>query len=102
MQDPVVFWMPSISTSGLDFYTGTALPAWTGDLFVGGMRYGEISGTGQLHRVRFNENMQEIRREILLADLRHRIRDVRQGPDELLYLLTDSDQGALLRIEPAR
>jgi glucose/arabinose dehydrogenase len=102
MLDPVVFWMPSISTSGLDFYTGTALPAWTGDLFVGGMRYGEISGTGQLHRVRFNENMQEIRREILLADLRHRIRDVRQGPDELLYLLTDSDQGALLRIEPAR
>lgn len=102
MQDPVVFWMPSISTSGLDFYTGTQLAAWTGDLFVGGMRYGEISGTGQLHRVRFNADMQEIRREILLADLRHRIRDVRQGPDELLYLLTDSDQGAVLRIEPAR
>jgi glucose/arabinose dehydrogenase len=102
MEDPVVFWMPSISTSGLDFYTGTRLAAWTGDLFVGGMRYGEISGTGQLQRIRFNEDMQEIRREILLADLRHRIRDVRQGPDELLYLLTDSDQGAVLRIEPAR
>jgi len=100
MEDPVVFWMPSISTSGLDFYNGDRLGAWTGDLFVGGMRYGEISGTGQLHRIRFNDDMQEIRREILLGDLRHRIRDVRQGPDEMLYLLTDSDEGAMLRIEP--
>jgi len=101
IEDPVIFWMPSISTSGLDFYTGDRLSAWTGDLFIGGMRYGEISGTGQLHRVSFNEDMQELRREILLADLRHRIRDVRQGPDGLLYLLTDSDDGAVLRIEPA-
>jgi glucose/arabinose dehydrogenase len=101
MQDPVVYWMPSISTSGLDFYTGDRLPAWTGDLFVGGMRYGEISGTGQLQRVSFNEDMQELRREVLLADLRQRIRDVRQGPDGLIYLLTDSDTGAVLRIEPA-
>jgi glucose/arabinose dehydrogenase len=101
MADPVVYWMPSISTSGLEFYSGTKLAAWDGDLFVGGMRYGEISGTGQLQRIRFNDDMQEIRREILLADLRHRIRDVREGPDELLYLLTDSDQGAVLRIEPA-
>jgi glucose/arabinose dehydrogenase len=101
MQDPVVYWMPSISTSGLDFYTGDRLAAWKGDLFVGGMRYGEISGTGQLQRVRFNDEMQEIRREILLADLRHRIRDVRQSPDGFLYLLTDSDDGAVLRIEPA-
>lgn len=101
MQDPVVFWMPSISTSGLDFYTGEELSAWTGDLFIGGMRYGEISGTGQLHRVSFNEEMQEVRREILLADLRHRIRDVRQGLDGFLYLLTDADDGAVLRIEPA-
>jgi glucose/arabinose dehydrogenase len=101
MEDPVVFWMPSISTSGLDFYSGDRLAAWNGDLFVGGMRYGEISGTGQLHRIRFNENMEEIRREALLTDLRHRIRDVRQGPDELLYLLTDAEDGAVLRIEPA-
>ena len=101
MEDPVVFWMPSISTSGLDFYSGDRLSAWRGDLFVGGMRYGEISGTGQLHRIRFNENMEEIRREPLLTDLRHRIRDVRQGPDGLLYLLTDADDGAVLRIEPA-
>lgn len=101
IQRPAAFWMPSISTSGLDFYTGGRLSAWTGDLFVGGMRYGEISGTGQLQRIRFNESMQEIRREVLLADLRQRIRDVRMGPDELLYLLTDSNDGAVLRIEPA-
>lgn len=99
--DPVVFWMPSISTSGLAFYTGDRLPAWKGDAFVGGMRYGEIPGTGQLHRILFNPQMQELRREVLLADLRQRIRDVRQGPDELLYLLVDGEDGAVLRIEPA-
>jgi aldose sugar dehydrogenase len=100
IENPVVFWMPSISTSGLDFYSGDALPAWKGDLFVGGMRYGEISGTGQLQRIRFNEQMQEMRREVLLGDLRQRIRHVRQGPDGLLYLLTDAADGAVLRIEP--
>lgn len=99
--DPVVFWMPSISTSGLAFYTGDRLPAWKGDAFVGGMRYGEIPGTGQLQRILFNRNMQELRREVLLADLRLRIRDVRQGPDELLYVLVDGSDGGLLRIEPA-
>jgi glucose/arabinose dehydrogenase len=92
--------MPSISTSGLAFYTGSRLPKWKGDVFVGGMRYGEIPGTGQLQRILFNENMEELRREPLLVDLRQRIRDVRQSPDELLYLLTDFDDGAVLRIEP--
>jgi glucose/arabinose dehydrogenase len=99
--DPVVFWMPSISTSGLAFYTGDRLAKWKGDAFVGGMRYGEIPGTGQLQRILFNQNMQELRREVLLADLRLRIRDVRQGPDELLYLLVDGANGGVLRIEPA-
>jgi glucose/arabinose dehydrogenase len=65
------------------------------------MRYGEIPGTGQLQRILFNQNMQELRREVLLADLRLRIRDVRQGPDELLYLLVDGANGGVLRIEPA-
>ena len=101
-EDPVVFWMPSISTSGLAFYTGSRLSKWTGDVFVGGMRYGEIPGTGQLQRILINENLEELRREPLLADLRLRIRDVRQGPDELLYLVTDHEKdGAVLRIEPA-
>jgi glucose/arabinose dehydrogenase len=93
--------MPSIAASGMAFYTGSKLANWTGDVFVGGMRMGEIPGTGHLQRIRFNDNWEEIRREMLLVDLRQRIRDVRQGPDELLYLLTDENDGAILRIEPA-
>jgi glucose/arabinose dehydrogenase len=99
--DAVVFWVPSISTSGLAFYTGDALPRWRGDIFVGGMRYGEIPNTGRLERILINENLEELRREPLLVELRQRIRDVRQGPDGLLYLLTDYADGALLRIAPA-
>jgi glucose/arabinose dehydrogenase len=101
-EPPIVFWMPSISTSGLAFYTGERLQKWKGDVFVGGMRYGEIPGTGQLQRILLNEQMEELRREPLLVDMRQRIRDVRQGPDELLYLLADhASDGAVLRIEPA-
>jgi len=100
-EQPVVFWVPSIAISGMAFYTGDRLPKWKGDVFVGGMRTGEIPGTGHLERILFNEKMEELRRESLLVDLRQRIRDVRQGPDELLYLLTDADDGAILRIEPA-
>jgi glucose/arabinose dehydrogenase len=70
-------------------------------VFVGGLRTGEVPGTGHLERILFNENMEELRRESLLVDLRQRIRDVRQGPDDLLYVLTDADDGTLLRIEPA-
>ncbi len=100
-EDPVVYWTPSIALSGLAFYTGDKLPKWKGDVFVGGLRTGEVPGTGHLERVLFNENMEELRRESLLVDLRQRIRDVRMGPDELLYLLTDEENGAILRIEPA-
>ena len=98
---PIVFWVPSIAVSGMAFYTGNRLPKWKGDVFVGGMRTGEIPGTGHLERILFNENMEELRRESLLVELRQRIRDVRQGPDELIYLLTDAEDGAVLRIEPA-
>lgn len=101
-EQPIVFWVPSISVSGMTFYTGNRLPKWKGDVFVGGMRTGEIPGTGHLERILFNEKMEELRRESLLAEMRQRIRDVRQGPDELLYLLTDADDGAVLRIEPER
>jgi glucose/arabinose dehydrogenase len=82
------------------FYTGTKLPKWKGDVFVGGLRTGEIPGTGHLERILFNEKMEELRRESLLSELRQRIRDVRQGPDELIYVLTDADAGGVLRIEP--
>ena len=100
-EPPLVFWMPSIAVSGMAFYTGDRLPKWKGDVFVGALRTGEIPGTGHLERILFNEKMQELRRESLLTELRQRIRDVRQGPDGLLYLLTDEREGALLRIEPA-
>jgi len=101
-EQPIVFWVPSIAVSGMTFYTGNRLPKWKGDVFVGAMRTGEIPGTGHLERILFNEKMEELRRESLLAEMRQRIRDVRQGPDELLYLLTDADDGAVLRIEPER
>jgi aldose sugar dehydrogenase len=99
-EPPIVFWMPSIAVSGMAFYTGDRFPKWKGDVFVGALRTGEIPGTGHLERILFNEKMQELRRESLLTDLRQRIREVRQGPDGLLYLLTDEKQGAVLRIEP--
>lgn len=100
-EPPIVFWMPSIAVSGLTFYTGDALPRWKGDVFVGGLRYGEIPGTGRVERILFDENMDELRRESLLVDWRRRIRDIRQGPDGFLYLTTDEAQGAVVRIEPA-
>jgi glucose/arabinose dehydrogenase len=99
---PVVYWMPAIGVSGMAFYTGDKLPKWKGDVFVGALRTGEIPGTGHLERILFNQEMQELRRESLLTELRQRIRDVRQGPDGFLYVLTDEKDGAVLRIEPAQ
>jgi glucose/arabinose dehydrogenase len=101
IEQPLVYWVPSIALSGMTFYSGDRFPAWKGNVFVGGMRQGEIPGTGRLERVVFNDKMEELRRESLLTDLKQRIRDVRQGPDGLLYVLTEEDNGALLRIEPA-
>ena len=99
-EDAVVLWVPSIAASGMAFYTGDRFPIWKGNLFVGSMRVGEIPGTGHLQRVVFNNKEEQIRRESLLTELHQRIRDVRQGPDGLLYLLTEEDHGALLRLEP--
>jgi aldose sugar dehydrogenase len=101
IEQPLVLWLPSIAPTGLTFYTGDRFPAWKGNLFVGSARVGEIPRTGALERVVFNDKLEELRRERLLSNLHQRIRDVRQGPDGLLYVLTDEDDGALLRIEPA-
>ena len=90
---PIVYWTPAIAVSGMAFYTGDRFPKWKGDVFVGSLRTGEIPGTGHLERILFNEKMEELRREALLTDLRQRIREVRQGPDGLLYLLTDEKSG---------
>jgi glucose/arabinose dehydrogenase len=100
-EEPRLFWTPAIALSGMVFYTGDRFPNWKRNLFVGGMREGEIARTGQLVRIVFNDKWQELRREGLLRDLHQRIRDVRQGPDGLLYVLTEEDAAALLKIEPA-
>jgi glucose/arabinose dehydrogenase len=102
MEEPLVVWLPSIGISGMVFYSGDKFPAWKGNLFVGSMRTGELNYSGHLERVVFNDKYEELRRESMLTDLRQRIRDVRQGPDGLLYLLTEEEDGALLRIEPAQ
>jgi glucose/arabinose dehydrogenase/cytochrome c551/c552 len=97
---PEVFWVPSITVAGMAFYSGDKFPNWKNNLFVTSMIRGRIPGTGHLQRVVFNE-LGEQRRESLLTELKQRIRYVKEGPDELLYLLTDHSDGALLRIEPA-
>jgi len=101
VQSPLVVWLPAIAAAGMTVYTGDRFPAWKGNVFVGAMTEGRIPGTGHLQRVVFNERTEEIRRESMFRELRQRIREVRQGPDGLLYLLTDETDGALLRIEPA-
>jgi len=101
MEEPVVVWIPSIAVSGLTFYTGSKFPSWKNNIFVGALRMGEIPGTGHLQRIVLNERGEEMRREMLLTDLKQRIRDVRQSPDGFLYVLTEEDNGALIRLEPA-
>jgi aldose sugar dehydrogenase len=97
MEQPLLYWVPSIAPSGMAFYTGSRFPQWKGNLFVGAlagqklMRI-ELDGERVLHQ------------EALLAAPGQRvgrIRDVRQGPDGLLYLLTDDTNGKLQRLEPA-
>jgi glucose/arabinose dehydrogenase len=102
MEPPVAYWVPAIAPSGLVFYTGDKFPQWKNNLFVGGMRQGEVPRSGHLERFDFNEKWEELHREGMLRDLQQRIRDVRQGPDGDLYLLTAENDGALLKIEPGK
>ncbi len=95
MESPFMFWVPSIAPSGLAFYAGDRFKAWKGNIFVGAMR-----GT-LLQRIVLNAKGLPTVRESLLTELKQRIRDVKQGPDGLLYVLTDETHGALLRLEPA-
>ena len=94
MAQPQRYWVPSISPSGLAFYTGAAFPEWRGNLFLGA-----LSGQA-LVRLEL-DGAKVTHEERLLEDLDERIRDVRQGPDGRLYLLTDSSDGMLLRLDPA-
>jgi len=94
MEQPLRYWVPSIATSGLVFYTSERIAGWQGSVFVGGLA-GRVLARLELDGERVRQE------ERLFAELRERIRDVRQGPDGFLYLLTDSPQGRLLRVEPA-
>jgi len=94
MAQPARYWVPSISPSGLTFYDGAAFPLWQGSLFLGALS-GEVLVRLEL------EGDTVVHEERLLEDFGERIRDVRQGPDGFLYILTDSGDGQLLRLEPA-
>jgi glucose/arabinose dehydrogenase len=95
MRQPVYFWTPSIAPSGMTFYTGSMFPAWQGSLFVAAL-------AGK-HVVRMTlEGERVIGEERLLTSMDTRMRDVRQGPDGALYVMTDGDNGRILRLVPAR
>ena len=94
MEQPVVYWVPSIAPSGMTFYTGNKFPMWNGNLFVGALR------GAHLRRITL-ENGKVTDQEELLSNLDERIRDVRNGPDGYLYIITDSSNGRLIRLEPA-
>lgn len=94
MEQPLHYWVPSIATSGLAFYTGNHFPKWKGNAFVGG-----LAGM-HLARVAF-DGRRVSETEKLMEGLSHRIRDVRDGPDGYLYVLVDDARAPLLRLEPA-
>lgn len=93
IETPVLVWVPSIAPSGFALYLGTAFPEWTGDFFVGAL------AERSLHRVRLR-NGEVVLQETMLRELKARIRDVRTGPDGLLYLVTDDANGSVLRLRP--
>ena len=101
MIGPIVFWAPSIAPSGMAFYTGSKFPDWKNNVLVGAQLGGTVPGYPHLERLVFNDKWDETSRQSLLVDLHQRIRDVRQGPDDLVYVLTDEVDGALIRLEPA-
>jgi glucose/arabinose dehydrogenase len=99
LEPPLVYWVPSIAPSGLSFYAGEAFALWQGNALVGSMMRGRVRGSGHFQRLSF-ENAHAITREPILLELRQRIRDVRPGPDGLIYVLTDENPGVLLRLSP--
>ena len=94
MEQPIYYWDPSIAPSGMAFYTGDAFPKWAGNLFVGALKFRLLA------RLTLKGET-VVKEEHLLKGFGERIRDVRQGPDGLLYLLTDSNDGRILRVAPA-
>jgi aldose sugar dehydrogenase len=94
MEQPVYYWDPVIAPSGMALYTGDVFQNWKGSILIGSLT------PGLLVRLSLKEG-QVAREERYLGDLRERIRDVRQGPDGFIYIVTDSPDGRLLRVRPA-
>jgi glucose/arabinose dehydrogenase len=99
MDDPKAVWTPSIAPSGLAVYRGDRFPAWRGDIFAGGLITGARANPGSVFRIRVGVDGNVIGQERL--PMPARVRDVRQGPDGDLYVLTDEANGQLIRISPA-
>ncbi|HEX5211289.1 MAG TPA: PQQ-dependent sugar dehydrogenase [Pseudolabrys sp.] len=95
MVDPVWHWTPSIAPSGMAFYTGDVIPGWKGSLINGALKFELLS------RLTLDGD-KAVKEERLLQGLHERIRDVRQGPDGALYLLTDNSAGRILRVMPSK
>jgi glucose/arabinose dehydrogenase len=95
MEQPVYYWDPVIAPSGLLFYTGDAFPQWKGNLMVGSMQPG-----GLVRLVM--EDGKVVKEERYRGALGARIRDVQQGPDGLVYVITDEGNGRVLRVRPGR
>ena len=95
MEQPLYYWDPVIGPSGMAFYTGNLFPAWQGNLFVGG------HATNDLVRLVL-EKERVVGEERLLKEVNERIRDVRQGPDGAIYVLTDTPKGRMLKLVPRR
>jgi len=93
MEQPVTYWVPSIAPSGMAFSTGSSFPGWQGDLFVGALV------ARHLRRVELDGDS-VVGEEVLLDGVVGRVRDVRVGPDGLIYLVTDERSGGLYRLEP--
>jgi aldose sugar dehydrogenase len=93
MAQPVHYWVPSIATSSLLFYTGDKFPGWKGNAFVGSLKFGQIA------RLEMQDN-KVIHEERLVNGKAGRIREVQQGPDGCLYIVTDESNGKLLRLKP--
>jgi aldose sugar dehydrogenase len=95
LEQPVIYWTPSIAPSGLAMYHGDKFPEWRGDLFVGALAF------KHLRRVHLDSRGEVVDQEELLNDLHWRIRDVRSAPDGYIYVCTDEADGRVLRLEPA-
>jgi len=94
MLQPNYYWVPSIAPSGMTFYKGEAFPRWQDSLFIGSLKFALLA------RLEFDAAGEVVKEERLLRGRLGRIRDVRSGPDGLLYLLTDESNGKLVRLEP--